>query len=135
VAWLDEARPNSGFWSVHGYADIVAASRDVATFSSARGSPDDDMTARRPAVRPPSSGGRWHPLSEADVANFFSILVVAGNETTRIAIAHGVLAFCQHPEQRERLRVDPGPPSTGISASAAAARTCAWALTWPGWQT
>ena len=47
-------------------------------------------------------------LSETDLDNFFSILVVAGNETTRIAIAQGVLAFCQHPEQWDRLRADPG---------------------------
>jgi cholest-4-en-3-one 26-monooxygenase len=33
---------------------------------------------------------------------------VAGNETTRIAIAQGVLAFCEHPEQWDRLRADPG---------------------------
>ena len=37
VAWLPEAPPDSGFWSVHRYDDIVTASRDVATFSSARG--------------------------------------------------------------------------------------------------
>jgi len=47
-------------------------------------------------------------LSETDLDNFFSILVIAGNETTRIAIAQGVLAFCEHPEQWERLRADPG---------------------------
>jgi cytochrome P450 len=47
-------------------------------------------------------------LSETDLDNFFSILVVAGNETTRIAIAQGVLAFCQQPEQWDRLRADPG---------------------------
>jgi cytochrome P450 len=47
-------------------------------------------------------------LSETDLDNFFSILVVAGNETTRIAIAQGVLAFCQYPEQWDRLRADPG---------------------------
>ena len=47
-------------------------------------------------------------LSETDLDNFFSILVVAGNETTRIAIAHGVLAFCQYPGQWDRLRADPG---------------------------
>ena len=46
-------------------------------------------------------------LSETDLDNFFSILVVAGNETTRIAIAQGVLAFCEHPEQWDRLRADP----------------------------
>ena len=47
-------------------------------------------------------------LSETDLDNFFSILVVAGNETTRIAIAQGVLAFCRYPEQWDRLRADPG---------------------------
>ena len=47
-------------------------------------------------------------LSEVDLDNFFSILVIAGNETTRIAIAQGVLAFCEHPGQWDRLRADPG---------------------------
>jgi cytochrome P450 len=46
-------------------------------------------------------------LSEVDLDNFFSILVIAGNETTRIAIAQGVLAFSENPEQWERLRADP----------------------------
>jgi len=35
VAWSPDE--GSGFWSVSRYADIVAASRDVATFSSSRG--------------------------------------------------------------------------------------------------
>jgi cytochrome P450 len=46
-------------------------------------------------------------LSEIDLDNFFSILVIAGNETTRIAIAQGILAFAENPEQWERLRADP----------------------------
>ncbi|HXZ70065.1 MAG TPA: cytochrome P450, partial [Streptosporangiaceae bacterium] len=55
VAWFGEAPPNSGFWSVHRYEDIVAASRDVATFSSARGisfeePSDEDMAARRTII-------------------------------------------------------------------------------------
>jgi cytochrome P450 len=45
-------------------------------------------------------------LTERDLDNFFSIMVVAGNETTRIAIAQGVLAFCEYPEQWDRLRAD-----------------------------
>jgi cytochrome P450 len=228
VAWFGEAPPNSGFWSVHCYQDIMAASRDVATFSSARGisfeePTDEDMAARRTIIDtdPPehtklrkivsgsftqravavyrhfveglteevlntglASGDfdfvdavakevpirvlarimglpgagldtfitdayRRYPfrspygkqlwdlgreivrdrladpgddllstllraevdgdrLSETDLDNFFSILVIAGNETTRIAIAQGVLAFCEHPEQWDRLRADPG---------------------------
>jgi cytochrome P450 len=47
-------------------------------------------------------------LTERDLDNFFSIMVIAGNETTRIAIAQGVLAFCEHPEQWQRLRAEPG---------------------------
>lgn len=47
-------------------------------------------------------------LSEVDLDNFFSILVIAGNETTRIAIAQGILAFCERPDQWDRLRSDPG---------------------------
>ncbi|HEY6277671.1 MAG TPA: cytochrome P450 [Streptosporangiaceae bacterium] len=251
VCWHDEAPPSSGFWSVTRYADIVTASRDVATFSSARGisfeePTDEDMAARRTIIDtdPPAhtklrkivsgsftnravavyqqfvealteevlAGGlasepfdfvdavakhvpirvlarimglptadldlfidlgdrliantdpditdvvwgrddtdayRRFPfrspygkqlwdlgreivrdrlrspgddllstllraevdgdrLSETDLDNFFSIMVIAGNETTRIAIAQGILAFCQHPGQWDRLRADPG---------------------------
>jgi cytochrome P450 len=251
VAWCDESPPNSGFWSIHCYQDIVAASRDVATFSSARGisfeePTDEDMAARRTIIdtdppghtklrkivsgsftqrvvavyrhfveglteevldaalasgdfdfvdavakevpirvlarimdlpggdldqfidlgdrliantdpevtdvvwgrddtdayrrfpfRSPYGKQLWdlgrgivadrlrspgddllstllradvdgERLSETDLDNFFSILVIAGNETTRIAIAQGILAFCEHPEQWDRLRADPG---------------------------
>jgi cytochrome P450 len=46
-------------------------------------------------------------LREVDLDNLFSILVIAGNETTRIAMAHAVLAFCEYPDQWERLRAEP----------------------------
>ena len=42
-------------------------------------------------------------LSPAELASFFILLVVAGNETTRNAISHGLLALTQHPEQRDAL--------------------------------
>ncbi len=47
-------------------------------------------------------------LTEVDLDNFFSILVIAGNETTRIALAQGILVFCERPDQWDRLRADPG---------------------------
>src|SRR5579859_3934779 len=55
VAWHGERAPNSGFWSVVRYNDIVAASRDTAVFSSARGisfeePTDEDMAARRTII-------------------------------------------------------------------------------------
>ena len=64
--------------------------------------PGDDMLST--LLRAEVDGER---LSETDLDNFFSIMVIAGNETTRIAIAQGVLAFCEHPEQWKRLRADP----------------------------
>jgi methyl-branched lipid omega-hydroxylase len=41
-------------------------------------------------------------LSSQEIASFFILLVVAGNETTRNAISHGVLALSRFPEQREK---------------------------------
>jgi cytochrome P450 len=47
-------------------------------------------------------------LTDAEVASFFILLVVAGNETTRNAISHGLLALTQHPDQRALWQADPG---------------------------
>ena len=38
---------------------------------------------------------------------FFNLLIAAGSETTRNAIALGVAALIEHPEQWDRLRHDP----------------------------
>lgn len=46
------------------------------------------------------------PLSGRDLDNTFAILVVAGNETTRQAIASGLLAFARNPDQWQLLRSD-----------------------------
>ena len=45
-------------------------------------------------------------LSQAELASFFILLVVAGNETTRNAINHGMKALCDHPEQRRIWEAD-----------------------------
>jgi cytochrome P450 len=47
------------------------------------------------------------PLSARDLDNIFALLIVAGNETTRQAIALGTLALAQNPGEYERLRADP----------------------------
>jgi cholest-4-en-3-one 26-monooxygenase len=46
-------------------------------------------------------------LSELDFNLFFMLLSVAGNETTRNAIAHGMNAFLENPDQWARLAADP----------------------------
>ncbi|BBY89017.1 cytochrome P450 [Mycolicibacterium tokaiense] len=45
-------------------------------------------------------------LTSAEVASFFILLAVAGNETTRNAISHGVLALSRHPDQRRQWWAD-----------------------------
>jgi cholest-4-en-3-one 26-monooxygenase len=60
-----------------------------------------DVTSR--LVQPDTNG---HRLSSEEFAFFFMILSVAGNETTRQAITHGMLAFLEHPEQWERWRAE-----------------------------
>jgi cholest-4-en-3-one 26-monooxygenase len=46
-------------------------------------------------------------LDEMDFNMFFMLLTVAGNETTRNAIAHGMNAFLEHPDQYKLLAADP----------------------------
>jgi methyl-branched lipid omega-hydroxylase len=41
-------------------------------------------------------------LSPQELASFFILLVVAGNETTRNAIAHGLWTLTEHPDQMQR---------------------------------
>jgi cholest-4-en-3-one 26-monooxygenase len=66
-----------------------------------------DVTSR--LVQPDAAGQR---LSSEEFAFFFMILSVAGNETTRQAITHGMLAFLEHPDQWERWRQER--PATAI---------------------
>jgi cytochrome P450 len=40
-------------------------------------------------------------LTDQELASFFILLVVAGNETTRNAISHGLKLLTDHPDQRE----------------------------------
>jgi cytochrome P450 len=47
-------------------------------------------------------------LTPGEMARFFILLVGAGNETTRNAISHGLLALTQYPEQRSLWQADPG---------------------------
>jgi cytochrome P450 len=45
-------------------------------------------------------------LTEQELGSFFVLLVVAGNETTRNAISHGLKALTDHPDQRAALLDD-----------------------------
>ena len=45
-------------------------------------------------------------MTKEELASFFVLLVVAGNETTRNAISHGMKALCDYPEERRRWADD-----------------------------
>jgi cytochrome P450 len=55
------------------------------------------------------------PLSQHEYDLYFLLLAVAGNETTRHAISHGLLALLEHPDQLARLRAD----TDGLGTTAA----------------
>jgi cytochrome P450 len=46
-------------------------------------------------------------LTATEFDNYFLLLVVAGNETTRHAISHSMLALIEHQDQLRRLQEDP----------------------------
>jgi cholest-4-en-3-one 26-monooxygenase len=47
------------------------------------------------------------PLTKPQLVAYCELLIEAGNQTTRDAIAGGMEVFCEHPDQWERLRADP----------------------------
>jgi cytochrome P450 len=80
---------------------FVKVAMDIGAYAHAmaddrRDNPQDDLTTS--LVEAEVDGER---LTSAEVASFFILLVVAGNETTRNAISHGVLALTRYPEQRD----------------------------------
>jgi len=71
--------------------------------------PRDDLTTA--LVSTEVDGER---LTHQEIASFFILLLVAGNETTRTAISQGVLALAQNPEQRAAWAADPGLDRTAV---------------------
>ena len=54
-------------------------------------------------------------LTPGELASIFILLLTAGNETTRNAISHGLLALTEHPDQRALWQSDPdGVAATGV---------------------
>ncbi|HEY7762931.1 MAG TPA: cytochrome P450 [Actinomycetota bacterium] len=63
--------------------------------------PDDDVVQ---ALTVAQSEG---VLNEREFHNYFALLMIAGNETTRHTISHGMLALMERPDQLELLREEP----------------------------
>jgi cytochrome P450 len=78
----------------------------IDLIAAKRAHPTDDMLsavvhATLPDVDPPA-------LTDVELSSFFSLLFAAGSETTRNAIAGGLLALVERPAQLDALRRDLG---------------------------
>src|SRR5262249_21661029 len=87
-------------------AIIIAAAVELSQIAQELGrhrlaEPGDDLVSA--LMHAEVDGQR---LSTEELGSFFILLVVAGNETTRNAISHGLKALTDHPEQRRILLDD-----------------------------
>src|SRR5580692_7840630 len=85
---------------------ILTAGQELAELVTglaerAQAEPKDDLVS---ALATANIDGEQ--LTPAELASFFVLLVVAGNETTRNAISHSLNLFTRHPGQRELLLAD-----------------------------
>jgi len=80
-------------------ADLAALVTDLA--AARQEDPADDLIT---ALATANVDGEQ--LTPAELASFFVLLVVAGNETTRNAISHALMLLTEHREQRELLLAD-----------------------------
>jgi len=91
---------------VASYEQLMADSLEMFSYAQAlgedrRANPQDDITSIMMAA-----DVEGEQLSPQEFGSFFILLVVAGNETTRNAISHGMKALTDHPEQRDLLYGD-----------------------------
>lgn len=83
------------------YAEEIALER--------RRKPADDIITTLLTAEPDGE-----PLTDLEFKNFFTLMMVAGNETTRHTISHGLVFLANHPEQLSAWMTDPA----GMSESA-----------------
>lgn len=88
------------------FEEFLQVSMDIGAYAGAlaedrRVNHHDDLTTA--LVEAEVDGDR---LTSSEIASFFILLVVAGNETTRNAISHGMLALSRYPAERDKWWAD-----------------------------
>jgi cytochrome P450 len=88
------------------FARLLRAGWDLARLvrklgEQRRREPRNDLIS---ALVSPNADG--DVLTDREIGQFFILLVIAGNETTRNVITHAVRLFTEHPDQRELLLAD-----------------------------
>jgi cytochrome P450 len=89
-----------------GLADFMSVISDIVDYfgkaaASRRENPTADLTS---AIANARIDGQY--LSDSDVVNYCQLIANAGHDTTKSAIAGGLLALIEHPDAHERLRQD-----------------------------
>jgi len=69
-----------------------------------RAQPEDDIWTILSTAEVETENGERAALSEVELDLFFTLLTIAGSETTRNAITLGLIALLDHPDQLEDLR-------------------------------
>lgn len=77
--------------------------------SDRRACPRDDIITQ--LLQPAADGV---PLTDREFNNFFTLLVAAGNDTTRYSMTHGMWTFMNHPELWQALRARPELMESGV---------------------
>jgi cytochrome P450 len=85
-----------------GFDEVVVVLNEIVGYAmrladQRRANPGDDLTTS--LVQAEVDGER---LTSSEIASFFILLSAAGNETTRNAISHGIVALSRYPEEREK---------------------------------
>ena len=101
--WSEAAIPGATDWPDERIAELMGemVTYLLETAAARRADPRDDVISLLATVE--VDGDR---LDDAELAMFLVQLLVAGNETTRNALAGGLVAFSRDPEQWDRLRTD-----------------------------
>jgi cytochrome P450 len=99
--WSEAAIPGATDWPPEKIASLMGemVSYLVETAAARRREPRDDVISLLATV---SEDG--DALDDGELAMFLVQLLVAGNETTRNALAGGLVAFAEAPDQWSRLR-------------------------------
>ncbi len=83
------------------YAQEQAAKR--------RGCPVNDVISQ---LLEPTSDGQ--PLTDLEFNNFFTLIVAAGNDTTRYTMTHGLWSLMNHPQLWDAWKANPGLTPTAV---------------------
>ena len=92
----------------HTFTEFIDANMEfVGAARRGRRGEDAPMPGRRPDQRVGARRDRRRAAATRHIAHEVGLFIAGGAETTRTAIAHGLRAFVDHPDQWEAMAADP----------------------------